>query len=345
MKKAILLTLGILLVASGIVWAQPPGCTWEGDPSFRFGWGALYAGWPGYAPPPGNYHGGGAAGQWGQDTTWGVPGQSLVFKVGPYNSAASWLPTGYCKAADTLCFEIADNLGWTLTCNPVAGTLYALSGPGYLWTQNVTITIPCSATPGTYDRVIGTVAYMNNAGDCDVACGDCADPNIRPADGFNYYSNDTLWVRVEPIPPPPAPVILQDTLTLVEQGQTQAYVPFSLCNDDQCFSVTMGYNIKSKGHVGPALNVTSTKAVPAGQCVDVYGILDAGVTAICTYDTLTIIAWTPSPGALYDTCVQIVHVVEPSAVPLFTVPVVTILVLALILAGAVFMRRRAVSRA
>jgi hypothetical protein len=41
MKKAILLTLGILLVASGIVWAQPPGCTWEGDPSFRFGWGAL----------------------------------------------------------------------------------------------------------------------------------------------------------------------------------------------------------------------------------------------------------------------------------------------------------------
>jgi hypothetical protein len=32
-------------------------------------------------------------------------------------------------------------------------------------------------------------------------------------------------------------------------------------------------------------------------------------------------------------------------VPLFTVPVVTILVLALILAAAVFMRRRAVSRA
>jgi hypothetical protein len=48
---------------------------------------------------------------------------------------------------------------------------------------------------------------------------------------------------------------------------------------------------------------------------------------------------------VYDTCVQIIHIVEPEPVPLFTVPVVTILVLALILAAAVFMRRRAVSRA
>jgi hypothetical protein len=48
---------------------------------------------------------------------------------------------------------------------------------------------------------------------------------------------------------------------------------------------------------------------------------------------------------LSDTCVQVIHVVEPSSVPLFTVPVVTILVLALILAVAIFMRRRAVNRA
>jgi hypothetical protein len=343
MKKAVFLALGILLVASGIVWAQPPGCTWEGDPSFRFGWGATYAGWAGYTPPPGYYHGGGAAGNWGPDTTWGVPGQNLVFKVGPYASAASWLPPS-CKAIDTLCFEIADQLGWTIVCNPVVGTLYELAA-GYLWTQNVTIIVPCSATPGSWNRIIGTVAYANNAGVCDVSCGDCNDPNVRPTDGFNYYSDDTLWVRVDPAPPPPAPVILQDTLTLVEQGQTQAYIPFSLCNDDQCFGVTMGYNIKSKGHVGAALNFTSSILVPPAHCVDVYGIINAGSGVICTYDTLTIIAWTPAPGALYDTCVQIIHVVEPRTVPLFTVPVVTILVLALILAAAVFMRRRAVSRA
>jgi len=343
MKKAIFLALGILLVASAIAQAAPPGCTWEGDPSFRFGWGAIYAGWPGYTPPPGNYHGGGAAGNWGQDTTWGVPGQSLVYKLGPYYAACSWLP-GTCTDTDTLCFEIADNLGWTIVCNPVPGTLYELDC-GYLWTQNVTITIPCSATVGAYDRVIGTVTYANNAGNCDITCGDCADPNTRPADGFFYYSDDTLWVHVLPAPPPPAPVILQDTVTYVEQGQTQAYVPFSLCNDDQCFGVTMGYTLVSKGHVGPALNINTSVLVPAGKCVDVYGIIDAGTAAICTWDTLTIIAWTPAPGALYDTCVQRIHVVEQSTVPLFTVPVVTILVLALILAAAVFMRRRAVSKA
>jgi len=280
------------------------------------------------------------------DTTWGVPGAPLVFKVGPYNAAASWLPTGYCKLADTLCFEISDSpVAWTIVCNPVEGTPYALSGPGYLWTQNVTINIPCSATVGNYYRIIGTVTYTNMDVECDLTCGDCADPNTRPADGFFYYSDDTLLVRVDPSPPPPAPVILQDSLTTVETGQTQAYIPFSLCNDDQCFATNMGYHIWSKGHVGAAINVYDTVNVLNGQCTDVYGIINAGSGVICTYDTLTIIAWTCAATPLYDTCVQIIHVIEARTVPLFTVPVVTILVLALILAAAVFIRRRAVSRA
>jgi hypothetical protein len=38
-------------------------------------------------------------------------------------------------------------------------------------------------------------------------------------------------------------------------------------------------------------------------------------------------------------------VIEPIPVPLFTTPVVTVLVLAMILAAAVFLRRRAAGRA
>ena len=51
----------------------------------------------------------------------------------------------------------------------------------------------------------------------------------------------------------------------------------------------------------------------------------------------------PGPGGIYDTCVQAIVVVEAVPVPLFTRPVVTIMVLAMILAAAVVMRRRATS--
>jgi hypothetical protein len=347
MKRACAVAVAFLLVSGSLI-AQtpPPGCSWEGDPAFRFGWGALYAGWPGYAPPPGNYHGHGAPGNAGPDTTHGTPGAALVFKLAPYSAACSWQPAG-CKDPDTFCFEISDNLGWTIVCTPVPGTLYAMAC-GYLWTQNVKITIPCSATPGTYDRVVGTVTYANNAGTCDVTCGDCNDPNIRPADGFFYYSKDTLFVRVDtPIPDQP-PVILQDTMMWIERGQSQAHIPFSICNADSCSATDVGYHIWSLGHIGPAINTHDTVSVAAGKCRDVYGIIDASQAPTGTYDTLHIVAWTCSITPLYDTCVQRVVLIAlcgDCAVPLFTTPVVTILAIALILAAALFMRRRAAREA
>jgi len=57
---------------------------------------------------------------------------------------------------------------------------------------------------------------------------------------------------------------------------------------------------------------------------------------------MTIVAWDQSTGAIYDTCVQIVEVVEPPLyVPLFTAPVLAVLAAALIIAAAVLLRRRA----
>ncbi|MCU0639683.1 MAG: hypothetical protein MUF59_07430, partial [Candidatus Krumholzibacteria bacterium] len=90
-----------------------------------------------------------------------------------------------------------------------------------------------------------------------------------------------------------------------------------------------------------ALNTTGTvTGVLGGLCADVYGIVDAGDANVCDYDTLTIIAWDAATGTVYDTCVQVVHVVEPVPVPLFSLPAVIALVAAMVLAAAVIMRKR-----
>jgi len=339
MRKSILLALVILLGASAFAQNVSAACSREGEAAIRFAWGMVYAGWTGYTPPAGWYN---TVKNQGIDSVAAVPGAVLAYRVGPYNATA-WSPPN-CTALDTFCYTVHDQLGWSIVLNPVAGTPVELDAGGYFWTQYVTINVPCSATVGARNLVIGRTHYTNTDGDCDETCGDCTDPSYRGGT-VAWYGADSLLVKVITPNPPPAPQILQDTLTVVEQGQTQAYIPFSLCNNDPCFAVNMGYTLVSKGHVGTALNINTTTSVPAAKCLDIYGILDAGTTAICTYDTLTMIAWTIVATPLYDTCVQIIHVVEPQPVPLFTVPVVTILVLALILAGAVFMRRRAVSKA
>jgi len=327
MKKLFAILALTLLLMPGIALAQPAGCTWEGDPSFRYGFGYL-DGLP-YNQP-------------GNDFADIYPGQTLTYELGPYSAHATWLPAG-CKGMDTLCFHAVSLQGWTVSGNPPMGSLFEGILPGQLWYQYVSITAPCAVSVGDKDTLIAICAYANNAGVCAPECGDCNDPNVRPADLLNYYSSDTLIVTV--IAAPPALGVLQDTLTLVDRGQTQAFIPFSICNQDECADPTLyGYNITSKGHVGPAINETSSTTVDGGECKDVYGIIDAGTATACDYDTLTIIVWTPAP-VVYDTCVQVIHVIEPEEVPLFTVPVVTILVLALILAGAVFMRRREVSKA
>ncbi|MCX5753943.1 MAG: lectin like domain-containing protein [Candidatus Krumholzibacteria bacterium] len=297
-------------------------CSKEGDPALRYGWGE-YDGLP-YNQP-------------GNDYASAYAGQTITYRLGPYNASATWLPAG-CKAPDTLCFHMSDAKGWAIAATPPIDTPTILSS-GYIWLQDVSITIPCSAVISTYDTVIAQVAYTDVNGVCAPECADCNDPNTRPTTGVKYYSADTLIIQV--VETPPTLMILQDTLTLVDRGQTQAYVPFTICNQDECVSSTSyGYSITSKGRIGPPLNTSGVISVPGGECKDLYGILNAGTAIVCTYDTLRIIAWTNGDPALYDTCVQVVHVVEPSLVPLFTPPVVVILVLALVVIAAIFMRRR-----
>jgi hypothetical protein len=248
---------------------------------------------------------------------------------------------------DTFCVRIFGYpAGWTFSGNPALGTPVELAG-GYMYWQTIFINVPCNAVVGTYNRVIVQQNYLA----LDLTCNDCGDnqiPNRRSCTSLDrctnvMYREDTLLVHI--VAAPPAIAILQDTLQIVERGQTQAYIEFDICNQDECAPLARhDYNIKSRGHVGAAINTTSFVNIPGGECKEVYGIIDAGTAPLCTYDTLTIIAWAGSP-AVYDTCVQRLHVITPVSVPLFTAPVVAILVLALILVAVIFMRRRAVSRA
>jgi hypothetical protein len=253
-------------------------------------------------------------------------------------------------AIDTFAVVTSDILDW-----PITNTFYAddsdAEGVCFLLDDNidvwysendVCITVPCEATVGQLNTLTVQMAYCDE-GVAAPDSGDCEDPNWRASATYPCYS--TMDQDFEVVESPPALYILQDTLYYVEQGQTAAYIPFSVCNGDACAPPTdYDYVITSPGKTNlPGITQTGTASgVAGGTCQDVYGIVDAGTADVCTYDTLTIVVWDAGVGSIYDTCVQAIHVVEPVPVPLFTAPVVTILVLAMILAAAVIMKRHAV---
>lgn len=216
------------------------------------------------------------------------------------------------------------------------------TGSWYFVTE-ACISVPCTAQVGDYNMLSAQIAYCDEFMVAQPDSGDCEDPNVWN-DTPRYYQTYQEFVVVES---PPALYVLQDTLYYVQAGVTQAYIPFAICNGDPCAPATdYDYLITSLGTVGGAISQTGTLVgVAGGTCDDVYGVINAGLAEVCTYDTLTIIAWDAATGTVYDTCVQAIHIIEPIPVPLFTAPVVTILVLAMILAAAVIMKRHAVSKA
>lgn len=270
-----------------------------------------------------------------------IPGETYCDYAAPANFG---FVSPLCTAMDTFCFHYYDDLGWTIEGITAAeGEAFTLNSGSYFW-ADVCITVPCDVEIGTTNTLTWVYAFTDVSGTCQPDSGDCVDPNVYSS--VNRWS--TISMDFEVVVAPPALYILQDTLYLVEQGQTAAYVPFSICNGDPCAPPTSyDYNIKNVGVVGriPVIDQSGTAAdVPGGDCEDVYGIIDAGDAFVCDYDVLTIIVWAQD-GSIYDTCVQEIHIVEPVPVPLFTTPVVTILVLAMILAAAVIMKRTAVSKA
>ncbi|MBU8923057.1 MAG: hypothetical protein KOO63_14660 [Bacteroidales bacterium] len=284
-------------------------CSMEGDPAF-------FVGFPG-------------------GTINVIRGESWCHDIAPTNFG---FVSTTCPDDDTFCVHITDDLGWTISATPEAlASCFEVNAGSYFW-ETVCITVPCDATIGATNTLTAFMAFCDLAGVCAPDCGDCEEPNWYS--GNPYYQ--TITQDFEVIESPPALYILQDTLYYVEQGQTAAYIPFSICNGDPCAAATdYGYSITSLGVVGTAIDQSGTAVgVPGGACDEVYGIIDAGLADVCDYDTLVIIAWDSATGSVYDTCVQVIHVVEPVPVPLFGTPVVVILVIAMILTAAIIMKKR-----
>lgn len=71
------------------------------------------------------------------------------------------------------------------------------------------------------------------------------------------------------------------------------------------------YEIYSTGHIcGGFPQGDTTATLSGGECDDVYAVMDGTAGTSCDFDTLTIIAWDQATGTVYDTCVQLVHLIE-----------------------------------
>jgi hypothetical protein len=258
-----------------------------------------------------------------------VPATATIFE----GQTIGWYELVPCfSTTSTICIFGVDDLGWTfgedhLLCyGPYEEPDGACYGFWYL-----DITAPVDAGIGTINNVEIRLTHCES----DVCMVDCY--------------QDAMPVEIEVIVPPPPIEIFQDTLTNVDLGVNEAYIPFEFCNGDPAADPRdYDWRVTSLGLVGGAINQSGTILdVAAGTCEYVYAIIDASAASECDYDTLTIIGFfdATGPGGIYDTCVQVIHVIQPLPVPLFTTPVVTIMVLAMVLAAAVIMRRRVASRA
>jgi len=246
-----------------------------------------------------------------------------------------------CDQADTFCVHVADTRGWTLTGDPPLGDCVRLD-VGYLWYQNISITAPCSAVPGDRDTIIAVIAYCGEEV-CDTGCLDlpgCEDPNVW--NGTPYYSADTLIIEV--VPSPPRVLILCDTLALAAFGQSANHIPFSICNGDPCgSSETYDYEFGDEGWIpwNDAYPRTGSVTVAGGECAEVYAVLDASLSEVCDFDSITLIAWDRDTGASRDTGITLVHVIPVMPVPLFSPSLVPILAAAVLATGAFFLARTA----
>jgi hypothetical protein len=312
MLKKICLFAAIMVFAASAASAQCNNFTKDGDPGFFYGFPS--------------------------SEVEIFPGQQLCYEMGPANFG---FVSYTCQDTDTFCVHAISVSGWPVT-GPDLDHCFLLDS-GYLTGIDVCVMAPCDVVPCDRDTVIAWDVYCDDTLACRYDCGDCENPNWYGDPPNPYYYMDTLLLHV--VEAPPALYIMQDSLYEITYGQTAAYVPFDVCNGDPCAPPTLyGYSITQTYGTIPGVQDAPTVTVNGGECEQVYWIANAGATLPCTTEELTIIAWTTSPPIVYDTCVQWVHVIERKSVPLFTAPVVTILVLAMILTAAVFMRRRAVSR-
>ncbi|MBU8920688.1 MAG: T9SS type A sorting domain-containing protein [Bacteroidales bacterium] len=239
----------------------------------------------------------------------GYPGQTVNDLVRPANFAV--LSSTPCNDEDSISVHGYDSQGWNIVGDPSFGTGLTL-GPGYTYIQNVDITIPCEAVPGTIDTVCLYTTYFDDGASLGEHV-DCTDPNWYH--DTPYWSMDTLIIEVVENPRP-LHIAEQSTIE-IPAGQRPVSVRFDIFNDDLCDSpCDFTYIVESEGLVGQAIHQTGTvDDVDHGNAGMTFAVLDTRYADICDYDSLTMIAWKTSDPTKRDTFVQVVHVTEMTGDP------------------------------
>jgi hypothetical protein len=241
----------------------------------------------------------------GEETRDVIAGETVTWTLAPANFGFT---TPACPDTDTFCVALFETADWFDSAEPPLGECHILD-PGYLWWQDVTIYVPCDAAICDYDTLIFGMYYCDDTLGCRPDIPDCLDPTFWDPDYI--YQKDTMILHV--VEAPPSLYILQDSIYFVGIGQSHAYVPFSLCNGDPCAEPTgYSYSMTSKGHIpgNPAFPQSGSTIVDGGGCEEVYAVVNASFASPSDTDTLTIVAWDTETGSVYDTCVQIVMVVD-----------------------------------
>jgi len=250
-----------------------------------------------------------------------VRGESWCYTIEPGNAGA----------ADTFCVDLYDTGGWDISGTPTLNSCNQI-GPGGYWSQEICVYVPCSANAGDRDTIFAVMAYCDVGGLCSPECG----------------GNDTTMVILQAADPGRGISIEQADRYYIREGVYSGLVPFGVCNPNPCASANIySYTITSPGYsnggcVIPLINQSGgTGSVAGGNCKNVYATVDA--SNACPGDTalFTIIA---TDGVVSDTCMQIVEIIVPSAVPLLNPVVLTVLVLVLILSAAFVMKIRAAKK-
>ena len=255
---------------------------------------------------------------------------------------------------DTFAVLTSDLLGWPITStfedeSDAAGVCIILDdevpqvGTWY-FEVDVCITVPCEAAIDENNTFFANLVYCDGTMTAQPDSGDCEDPNWRSGGTIACYSTITQdFVVVES---PPSLHILQDTLYFVVENQSQAYVPFSICNGDPCAPPSdFDYVITNSNTEYPFERFGSVDSLEGGGCEDVYAIINGTLYDPSEYDTLTIIAWDVNTGMEYDTCVQAIYIMPDfCCMPIFERPVIFLLVLILIASAAILLRRTSINR-
>ena len=240
------------------------------------------------------------------ETMYARPGQTVMIVMHLANFGT--IGDTPCNEADSMCLHCDCSLphGFSVSGNPAFETPIFLN-PATFKSNDVMITIPCSAVPGSsYPITIYSTYYENGA--CLDEHIDCIDPNFFGSSEV-YYSSHVINLEIVENPEPFQIVGLHTASLGVDIPQCG--VRFDIRNDDGCDSpCSYEYQIVSAGLIGdPIYQEGTIEDIPHGETGLTFAVLDTRGATVGDIDTLTMYASRSGDPSIIDTFVCEVRIV------------------------------------